>query len=81
MPNARGRITFTTERPDHPWDDPDGDGHNCVTCVEQNSLWRCDKDDHPAWVIYGETKTALYCRAHKHFIPEFPCSVSIRPPS
>lgn len=33
-------------KPDHPWNDPDGDGHDCVDCPEF-SIWRCSQDAHP----------------------------------
>lgn len=57
---------------DHPWDDPDGDGHNCVTCIAENIVpWR---------VIYGQKKTALYCHVHKHFIGAHPCTLAAPAP-
>lgn len=32
-------------RPIHPWNDPDGDGHNCADCPP-DSMWKCDRDAH-----------------------------------
>lgn len=37
--------TTDTARPNHPWNDPDGDGHNCVDCPS-SSIWKCDEDAH-----------------------------------
>lgn len=34
-----------TDEPTHPWNDPDGDGHNCVDCPS-SSIWKCDKAHH-----------------------------------
>lgn len=31
--------------PDHPWDDPDDDGHNCTGCAP-DSVWKCDRAGH-----------------------------------
>lgn len=31
---------------DHFWNDPDGDGHNCVDC-DPLSVWKCDRLAHP----------------------------------
>jgi hypothetical protein len=31
--------------PDHPWDDPDEDGHNCAGC-NPDSIWKCDPASH-----------------------------------
>jgi hypothetical protein len=33
------------EWPDHEWDDPDEDGHDCQGC-DPDSTWRCDKAAH-----------------------------------
>lgn len=32
-------------RPTHFWNDPDGDGHDCIDCPE-GSIWRCDEPAH-----------------------------------
>lgn len=34
------------ERPTHAWNDPDGDGHDCVDCHPE-SIWKCDRNAHP----------------------------------
>lgn len=35
-----------SEYPQHPWNDPDNDGHNCVDCYPE-SIWKCDRYAHP----------------------------------
>ena len=37
-------------RPDHPWNDPDSDGHDCVDC-DPMSIWKCDRAAHPGGVL------------------------------
>lgn len=34
-----------TTAPEHPWNDPDGDGHGCVDCPD-GSIWACDRIAH-----------------------------------
>lgn len=38
-------TSSSTDRPDHWWHDPDGDGHNCAFC-SGNSIWKCDPAAH-----------------------------------
>lgn len=45
------RATEEDPRPDHPWNDPDGDGHNCVGC-SPDSIWKCD------WAAHNERTDA-----------------------
>ncbi len=33
--------------PDHPFNDPDRDGHTCVDCATE-SIWKCDAEAHSA---------------------------------
>lgn len=43
--DANTESREATDRPDHPWNDPDGDGHNCVNCPS-SSIWKCDEAAH-----------------------------------
>jgi predicted Rdx family selenoprotein len=36
---------MTTPQADHIWNDPDGDGHNCIDCPN-DSIWKCDESAH-----------------------------------
>lgn len=38
------------DTPHHLWNDPDGDGHNCVDC-SPDSIWKCDKNAHPPELV------------------------------
>jgi hypothetical protein len=39
------------ERPTHPWNDPDDDGHDCADCPS-DSMWKCDRLAHPLGGAY-----------------------------
>lgn len=47
-------------RPDHAWNDPDGDGHDCADCAP-DSVWKCDEAAHfdPRQVI-RDVQEAMY---------------------
>jgi len=50
--------------PQHFWNDPDNDGHDCIDCMP-GSIWRCDKAAHPTRpMLTAAMKKALAAFSH-----------------